>query len=381
MVMPSYYPVVGGMEIQIERQIPYLRELGIDVTILTRKTNGTTALETRDGTDIRRIAIPGGPGLRSMSFTALGTLDILRHRQSVDVIHAHSIMSPTTIAALSGTTLRKPVVVTAHQSYEPAHLLAKPLGRQRLRLYRRLIDRFVIISSDIERLLINEGIPASRLVSIPNGIDTTVFSPATPTERTALRSTLGLPDDEVVAVFTGRLQPVKQLDILLRAWAGVEGGRLVILGDGSERQRLSDLTSDLRIAERVEFRGMVSNVVDFLRAADIFVLPSSSEGLSVALLEAMASGLLPIATSIGGSVDLIRDGESGLLVESGDVAGLHHALQRAVSDTGWRKSAACDARATVAETYDLRSVAAALATLYRDLLASGRNRNFPLLPA
>jgi glycosyltransferase involved in cell wall biosynthesis len=368
MVMPSYYPVVGGMEIQIERQIPYLRESGIDVTILTRRTAGTTAHEMHDGTEIRRIAIPGGPGLRSISFTALGSLDIARQRKSVDIIHAHSIMSPTTIAALAGTTLRKPIVVTAHQSYEPAHLLAKPLGRQRLRLYQRLIDRFIIISSDIERLLIDQGIPATRLVSIPNGIDTTTFSPADTAERASLRTSLNLPTDEVIAVFVGRLQPVKQVDVLLHAWAGLDCGRLVILGDGHERPALESLSRELGSTERVEFKGMVPNVVDYLRAADIFVLPSASEGLSVALLEAMSTGLLPIATAIGGTTDVISDGESGLLVESGDINGLQQALDRALTDHAWRTTAAQAARATATSRYDLRTVAESLASVYRDVL-------------
>jgi glycosyltransferase involved in cell wall biosynthesis len=368
MVMPSYYPVVGGMEIQIARQIPYLREHGIDAAILTRRPAGAPSFERHEGVAIRRISVPGGPGLRSISFTALGTLDIFKHRHEIDLIHAHSIMSPTTIAALSGTLLRKPRLVTLHQSYEPEHLLGKPFGKQRLDLFRRIIPRFISISSDIEQLLLAHDVPAARIVSIPNGIDTTTFKPAPSTERTELRRQLNLPEGIPIAVFVGRLQPVKQVDVLLQAWAGLTKGRLVILGDGEQRASLEAQATRLSLNNRVEFHGMVPNVVDFLRAADIFVLPSASEGLSVALLEAMASGLVPIATAIGGTTDLIQDGHTGLLVQSGDIAGLNAALRHALSDADWRRSIGASARSFVVAKYDMRVIAARLASVYREVV-------------
>jgi glycosyltransferase involved in cell wall biosynthesis len=372
MVMPSYYPVVGGMEIQIERQVPFLREQGIDVAVLTRRTTGTTKAEERDGVEIRRVSIPGGPGLRSISFTALGSLDILRHRKSIDLIHAHSIMSPATIAALACRPARSASLVTIHNSYEIPHLFGKPLGRQRLHWFRRLMSRFVSISSEIHGLLVENGVPPTSIVSIPNGIDTSQFRPAFGAERAALREAQVLPQDEPIVVFAGRLQPVKQVDILLDAWAGIDDGRLVILGDGQERLSLMAQAQRLGLAGRVEFRGMVPNVADYLRAADIFILPSSSEGLSVALLEAMSSGMLPIATSVGGTVDVIEDGVSGLLVTSGDIAGLRDALSRALCNPDWRRDASSKARATAVDSYDLRVIAERLATVYRDVVGSRR---------
>ena len=369
MVMPSYYPVVGGMEIQVERLLPHLREHGVEASVLTRQSAGTSGVEQRDGVEIRRVSVPGGPGLRSITFTGRGIVDIIRNRRTIDVIHAHSLMSPSTIAAVAGALIRTPRIVTPHQSYEPEHLLSKPLGKQRFRLYRSNISAFVSISSDIERLLLQNDIPSSRIVSIPNGIDTAHFSPACAAARTALREQLGLPPELPVVVFAGRLQPVKQVDVLLRAWSNVTGGHLVILGDGEERAALTALAKGLDLADRVEFRGMVANVVDFLRASDIFVLPSASEGLSVALLEAMSSGLVPIATSIGGTVDLIQNQTNGLLVRPGDVAGLEAALAQALDAPDWRREAARNGRKHVVAHYDLRIVSAQLAGVYRDMLA------------
>ncbi len=373
MVMPSYYPVVGGMEIQIERQIPHLRAHGIDVAVLTRRVAGTAPKEQHCEVEIRRIAAPGPPGLRSLAFTTLGSVDIVRERRSIDVIHAHSILSPTTIAAITGTLLRKPTVVTPHQSYEPEHLLSKPLGKARLQLYRRIISRFVSISSDIEHLLRQHEVPSARIASIPNGIETQHFRPAIGCEKASLRTALGLPLDQPIVVFAGRLQPVKQVDVLLDAWTGVSNGHLVILGDGQERQALEEQTHALGLGGRVEFRGIVPDVADYLRASEVFVLPSSSEGLSVALLEAMSSGMFPIATAIGGTTDLIEDGVTGLLVTSGDRAGLETALTRALDAPDWVRDVSTKARARVVESYDIQVIAAKLAAVYRDVAAKRRN--------
>lgn len=375
MVMPSFYPVVGGMELQVERLIPYLREHGIDAVVLTRRTVGTTARSQRNSIEIRRVSITGGPGMRSIAFTAFGTADMLRNHRDIDILHAHSVMSATTAIAIAGVLLRKPRVVTVHVTYEPDHLLNKPFGRQRLRLYRRIVSRFVSISSDIERLLVQHDVPSSRIVSISNGVDTTNFCPTCEPERAALRTELGLPGDRPIVVFAGRLQPVKQVDVLLRSWSGVSGGHLVILGDGEERERLEELARSMQIERRVEFRGMVTDVVDFLRAADIFVLPSSSEGLSVALLEAMSSGLVPVASAVSGAVDLIEDRVNGLLVESGNVEQLRAALEHAVQSDDWRKDAGERARATVVADYDLRIIASRLNDMYRELLTERGDRS------
>lgn len=368
MIMPSYYPVVGGMETQVERLVPFLRRHGVDCSVLTRQPYGAAAREVRDGVRIERVRVSGGPGLRSVSFTARGTSHIALNRRRIDVLHAHSIMSPSTIAALSGLLFHKPRVVTLHARYEPDHLLSKPFGAARLRLYRRVIDRFVAITEDIESLLQDQQVPGHRVIRIPNGIDTSRFAPAAPSERAVIRQELNLPTSMPLAVFVGRLHPVKQVDVLLRAWAAIDNGNLVILGDGEDRTRLEALLLELGLERRVELRGMVDNVEAYLRAADVFALPSSSEGLSVALLEAMSCGVVPVATAVGGAVGLIDTGMNGILVTSGDPHELASALRHALTNELWRVRAASAARETVIERFDLDAVARQLADVYRSVL-------------
>src|SRR4029079_13606662 len=139
----------------------------------------------------------------------------------------------------------KPKVVTLHAAYEPAHLLTKPLGKARLRLYRHIIDRFVSISDDIRELLRSAHIPAENILDIPNGIDRKRFQPASDGDRQELRARLRLPSSELVILFVGRLHPIKQVDVLLHALSAVPDGRLLILGDGDERPRLERLVGEL----------------------------------------------------------------------------------------------------------------------------------------
>lgn len=368
MLMPSYFPIVGGMETQVERLLPFLGELNINATVVTRLYGDAQRFDIREGTQIHRIPVIGGPGMRSIAFTARGTARVLRHRSRYDILHAHSIMSPTTIAALAGVATRIPRVVTLHATFEPERLLTKPFGKSRLRLYSHIIDRFVAISTDIRELLLQQHVPPERIASIPNGIDIARFRPACDAERDRLRAALMLPLDRPVALFAGRLHAVKQLDVLLRAWHDIPDANLIVLGDGEERAELERLTDGLGVRDRVSFRGMVQNVDDYLRATDVFVLPSRSEGLSVALLEAMASGCVPVATAVGGAVDLIQSGENGLLVTPADTLELAQALTQALHSPDWRERASQAAVASVHVRYDLRVIAAELATLYRSLI-------------
>jgi glycosyltransferase involved in cell wall biosynthesis len=143
---------------------------------------------------------------------------------------------------------------------------------------------------------------------------------------------------------------------------------LLLAGDGSQRARLEAR----RIAE-ARFLDPTSDPLPLLQAADCFVLPSHSEGLSNALLEAMACGLACVATRIGGTVDLMRHADQGLLVEPGDSAALAEALGRALdADTGQRLGA--EARARVERDFSLAATADSLASLYRELIESDRRR-------
>ena len=144
------------------------------------------------------------------------------------------------------------------------------------------------------------------------------FAPARARSRLNL-----LPRPRVI--FTGRLHPQKNLPLLLEAWTEVarrSPANLILVGPGNDRQRLTELAGSLGIADRVQFIGAVDNPAEYLRAADIFVLPSVAEGMSNSLLEAMATALPCVVSGIGGNTDLITDRQTGRLVMAADGPGL-----------------------------------------------------------
>lgn len=146
--------------------------------------------------------------------------------------------------------------------------------------------------------------------------------------RIEIRRQLGWQSDQLVLATVGRLAEVKRIDLQLHALQAIPAARLIIVGDGPERGRLEVLRDQLSFANRVKFLGALPHeeALRIIRAADIFLLSSRTEGLSHVLLEAMSLGTPCIATSVGGNIELITDGLNGLLVPFGDISVLQKAI-------------------------------------------------------
>ena len=143
---------------------------------------------------------------------------------------------------------------------------------------------------------------------------------------------------------------------------------LMILGGGPLEEKLRDQARTLGIEENVKFCGFVDNVGAYLAVTDVFVFPSFQEGFPNSVLEAMCCGLPVVSTKIGGVTDVIRNGENGLLVESGNVNELAHALKRLISDTEYASHLGKNALKTVRESYDLDVIADKYVALYERLM-------------
>jgi glycosyltransferase involved in cell wall biosynthesis len=250
-------------------------------------------------------------------------------------------------------------------------LRRKPFGAQRLARFTRSLDAFVTISREIDAELAACGVGPERRAFVPNGVDTRRYSPASPEERRALRVRLELPEGPI-AVYTGRLVPEKRADSLIRLWPAVRAAcptaTLLLLGEGPQATAWRALAG-----AGVLFRGKVDNVEEYLRACDLFVLPSLVEGLSNAQLEAMAAGLPALVTDVGGAGDLIAHGESGWLVPPDDAPALEAALLRLLGDERLRARLAAAGRDRVLRDYTLEEAARRLRDLYARL-ATARER-------
>jgi glycosyltransferase involved in cell wall biosynthesis len=203
---------------------------------------------------------------------------------------------------------------------------------------------------------------------VPNGIDPLEYAGAAAIQTCHPAAASREP---LTIVCPARLSYQKGQDVLLRAWqtvqACVPAARLVLAGDGPLRQELEDLALDLGVAATVDFAGLVADMPALLAGASGFVLPSRYEGMSNALLEAMAAGQPCVATRVSGSEDVIVDGQSGLLVPSEDPEALASALVTVLADRARAHALGREARARVVAAFDSRHVMNALSQLYTSL--------------
>jgi glycosyltransferase involved in cell wall biosynthesis len=173
-------------------------------------------------------------------------------------------------------------------------------------------------------------------------------------------------------MFTGRLHPQKNLPMLLDAWSEVSRhspANLILVGPGNDRQTLTERAAALGLTDRVQFTGAVDNPADYLRAADIFVLPSVAEGMSNSLLEAMATGLPCVVSGIGGNIDLITDGATGRLVTEATPAAWSRALLELLGEPATAQRMGAAARQRIDEEFALKVVVDRYVALYRRMIA------------
>ena len=300
-------------------------------------------------------------------------LHLLLRRREFDVIHVHSATVSALVAAFAGRKLGKPVVMKVMASGQWGDFKRMRSGEVLAgarRLMRRLldVDRVVCLNRQVADECLEEGFVEEQLFPVPNGF---------PIDGVAARDSY--PDrDELEVVFSGRLDPQKNPDLLLEASAlamavpGAPRMRVRFLGDGPLASSLEERARALGLEDRVRFLGRVNDVPRHLAEADIFVLPSLSEGISNALLEALAHGVPAIATDIPGNRDLIEDGRTGILVPSGDAPALSGALLRLAVDRALRQALGRGGRHLVEDRFDLRKVAGLYAEMYREIVQSAR---------
>jgi glycosyltransferase involved in cell wall biosynthesis len=258
----------------------------------------------------------------------------LLHQERVDLVHAHQY-TPFFYAMTARVFFRRPpVLFTEHGRHHPDYPRPKRMLVNRLLLRRR--DRVIAVGQAVRQALVhNEGIPGHRADVIYNGIDLSAFE-KTSLDKSAVRRQIGLDEADFVIVQVARLDYLKDHATALRAFAQVvrhrPRARLVLIGDGPERDRIIQLTHELNLTEQVRFLGLRTDVAMLLPAADLFLLTSISEGIPLTVLEAMAAGLPVVSTRVGGVAEIVEDGITGLLAASGNDAGLAAAVLRLADD-------------------------------------------------
>ena len=365
MVSAGFWPTIGGAERQALELSAALAARGHRVTVLTRRLRGLAAREEVRGVRVRRLPVLGSGVLDSLSFLGGAFAWLMLHWVEWDAVHAHLAGSPALAAALAGRLLGRPALVKIGGGRGVGELgvSAKTAwGRAKLRALGLLRPRFLAVVPDLADEAA-EFFGTAPIEILPNGVDAERFAPAGPARRRALRAELGWDQDAAVFLYTGRFSREKRLPWFLSLWRDATSARAlaVLVGDGPERAEIEAAAA----GGRVQVLPPREDLAALYAAADVFVLPSVSEGLSNALLEAMASGLAPLCSRVGGTAQTIEDGRTGLLFDRDDAAALQAQARRLESEPGLAARLGGAARAEVERRYAMGLVVARLEELYR----------------
>jgi glycosyltransferase involved in cell wall biosynthesis len=254
------------------------------------------------------------------------------------------------------------------------HLLNAPQDR-RWGLAFALLDRFSLylphrlmpVSQTMERQIIALPGLRQRTTMVRNAIPCDEFY--APQERDACRAELGLPLDAPVIGYTGRVQQVKRLDLLLHAFVTIRQrypqARLLIAGDGDERPELEELAEQLDIEQAVIWTGFRQDIPRLLAAMDIYILPSINEGLPLSVLEAMAAGKPVIATTVGGTAEAVTQEQTGMLIPPGSVGAISTALLDLLDHPEKQRRLAESARTFVTDAFGLTRMVESYRHIYK----------------
>jgi len=368
-VVSFFHPFASGAERQALAQGRELARRGHVVHVVTRAVPGYPIVEEEyQGIFIHRWikTATGGP-LFGLSFVAGVVGALLRLRAEIDVIHTHQALWEAVATGLARRFLGgKPTLVQPASAgyYGEADELLRTRGAGILKRAILSNTGFAAISAEIERQWRALGVGERRIVRMASGVDAEQFRPGTSSVEALL-----LPRPRVM--FTGRLHPQKNLPLLLEAWSEVAKHRsasLILVGPGNDRQRLADLAGSLGITKQVQFVGAVDDPADYLRAADIFVLPSVAEGMSNSLLEAMATALPCAVSGIGGNTDLVADGETGRLVGTATPEAWSQTLLELLEDPALARRLGAAARRRIDQEFALNVVVDRYVALYRRMI-------------
>ena len=306
------------------------RGRGGDVVFLSPWRGSFTELVEGEGFTVRRVDV-------SRLYRLAGILELRRALRDlrVDVLHTHTLLAANVLSRLAARFAGVPVVCHLHieERLRPQRL-PRAISRTLDSATARLCARILVVSEGTRRAYERQGYPARLMEVVPNGID---IATAGTNRHPGLREELGIPDGARLVGEIGRLCDVKGQRELIAALARLPGVHAVLVGDdleagGAYREALEREADRLGVRDRVVFAGYRPDADAILEELDLFVLPSWVEGLPLVVLEAMAHRKPVVATPVGGTPELVLDGETGLLVPPRDPERLAQAIKRVLAD-------------------------------------------------
>ncbi len=357
---------IGGLEMLVARMSLQMRASGYHPTVFCLDSKGALADQLEEA-GIEVVCMERRAGL--LDFSVLWRMSRLLRERNFSIIHTHNfeaLLYGNLAGLLAGG------MYTVHTQHG---ILEGFRGKKRFlaRFPGMLTDRVVAVSDEVNHFVTDSGwFPKSKVETVLNGIDTAHFVPDS-AKRALKRAQLGIAANTPLLISVARLAPVKDHRTLISAFSQVaqihKDAVLWIIGGGPLEEELRQQIADLELAERVRMLGEIRDVWDYLVAADIFVLTSLSEGISVSLLEAMAVELVPVVTAVGGNIQIIQHGKNGYLVEPEDVEGIAKCLDSLISSFRQHAGPVLEARRTVQDRFAMERMISTYDQIYRDGVA------------
>jgi glycosyltransferase involved in cell wall biosynthesis len=365
-ILVRFFPPkwLAGTEIATFNIARHLARRGHQAHVMTSLDEGLSKESLEQGFYVRRISFPRVRFLGTIVFWLKLLLRLWKLKP--DLVHSQDI-SMGVPGFLAKKFLRRPYIVwgRGNEVYFP-WLFKKPISK----LVLRNADAVIALSEDMKREM--QKIWDRDIFVMPNGIDLERFDDL---PREEMRVRLQTKADDRLIIFVGRFRPEKAVTYLIEALAVVrqkdQSARLVLVGEGPEEDNLRQLVRHLNLGDCIDFAGQISNeqVPQYMAAADIFVLPSLSEGFPNVVLEAMAVGLPVVASRVGGLPEIIEEGENGFLVEPKMPEQIADRVLLLLRNDGLRIRIARNNRAK-AKGYSWEGVVNRLVEVYQDHLVS-----------
>jgi glycosyltransferase involved in cell wall biosynthesis len=370
MIRVAYFApllTTGGTQRHLQQVLSLLDPSRFDAHVRTLRPGGDVEVELRRS-GVRVVPLAVGNRLVSPRALAsmLTTARALR-REAVEVVHGYQ-WRPALVGSIVARLAGVPLVLASKRSLTGEHERA----RRAWRVIARRVDTILVNAEALRGEGETQGM-RGRWELIPSGVDVDRFGGGR--SAAEAKSELGLDPMRAVVGTVGRLEERKGHDLFLHGaremLARANGMRpqILIVGDGPLRARLTAQAAELDIAESVRFTGAVPDVRPALCAMDVFVLPSNAEGMSNALLEAMAARRPVVATDVGGTSEVINGDGSGTLVPPGDPQALAGAIMALLADPARAGRVGETARQRVVERFSARAMVTRLEALYEERLA------------
>lgn len=339
-ILGHFPPHIGGVSSHTYLLSQELLKRGDEVYVLTYPHKDVYDL---DGIHVETAPTINIKGLRGFFFFLSATIKLIgmTRKYDLDLVHAHFLIPPGLIAVIASSVTGKKTAVTVHGS-DIFILASNPILRSIIKSILKKTDYVVVVNETIKDKILELGVKGlkSKISVTPNAVDVEKYNPGV---ESSFIEEIGLNPEKPVILFVGNLVPQKGIKYLLEAKKSLKSDAvLVIVGDGPLMAELKNMVKEQDIKD-VFFTGARRDVNQIMPAADVFVLPSISEGFPITLLEAFASGLPAVATSVGGIPEIMTD-DIGFMVKPRDPAALAEAIDQVLHNEELRQKMGRSAR-------------------------------------